>query len=116
MLTLLFIGLTNLFNIIIVNLPYISPQSLNALINYNDISTTPNSGDLFGKPIYLIWIFAFALIGACVGGLGYGLVYTSSGSTAGLDFLSAYLQKKKQISIASVNKIINLFVIIIVVV
>lgn len=116
LLTLLFIALTNVFNIIIVELPYINPAHLDALINYNDLANTKNHADLFGRPIYLIWIFAFALIGACVGGLGYGLVYTSSGSTAGLDFLSAYLQKKKQISIASVNKIINLFVIVIVVI
>ncbi len=109
LLTIAFLIFQNLINLVIVNLPYINPEKLNMIINFDEISKTGSGGALNKQPIYLIWLFVFAFISAIVCGAGYSLIYMGGGSSAGTDFIGAYFQKKKRISIASVNQIINIF-------
>jgi len=61
---------------------------------------------------YRMWLFLFALVGGSIYGLSSGLVYYANGSTGGTDFVSMYFSIKKNKSIGTINKFINIFILI----
>ena len=106
LLTLLGMVFQNIINLIITNLPFVNPGNLHFLINYNDLASGNGGGN--GQPYYLLWLFLFGFISAILAGIGYSFLYRSGGSSAGIDFISGYYQKKYNISIASINIAINI--------
>lgn len=113
-LSVLCLALQNLFNLIMQQFGALRPAKFWLLINYENISSSVLDAHQ-DNPIYLVWLFVFALIAGLICGAGYSIIYRTGGSTAGTDFVSGYYQKKYNISIASISRIINICLVIIVI-
>lgn len=108
-LTLIYSIVTIIFDLILQNIPYISPNDLSLLIDYNLISNVPGA---WGA---IIWIFAFAIFGGVMNGFSYSITYKANSSTGGSDWITYYYSKKLNKDIGSLNIKINIFILIIVI-
>ncbi|ATZ21489.1 YitT family ABC transporter [Mesoplasma tabanidae] len=108
-LTLIYSIVSIFFDLILQNIPYINPNELSLLIDYNLISTLPGA---WGA---IIWIFAFAIFGGMINGFSYSITYKGNASTGGSDWITYYYSKKLNKDIGSLNIKINIFILFIVI-
>ncbi|ASZ09030.1 YitT family protein [Mesoplasma chauliocola] len=108
-LTVIYSVVTIFFDLILQNVPYISPNDLSLLIDYNLISTMPGA---WGA---IVWIFVFAIFGGIVNGFSYSIIYKANASTGGSDWITYYYSKKLNKDIGSINIKINIAILFIVI-
>ncbi|QVK03160.1 YitT family ABC transporter [Mycoplasma mycoides] len=99
--SLLYILLSIGWNQIITRLPIINPNEWSLIINYKLISSLPTEWSS------KLWLFVFSIFGGFFLGITYSLTYRVGSSTAGTDFISAYVSKKYNKQIGSINMKIN---------
>lgn len=106
-LSLAFMLFQNLYNFIIRSIKVLNTNYFQVLIDYLkfDHQTTLHSTE----PDHLLWLFIFALFGAFFVAVGASFIYRAGGSTGGVDFVSAYFQKQRQVSIGKINFFVNIF-------
>ena len=103
-LTTAFILFQNLNNLIIENINFLNPTHLMFLIDFQEIMLR----NIKNGPENLIWLFVFALIGGIIASPGFAIIYRAGGSTGGIDIIGAYIVKKRSISLASINMVLNI--------
>ncbi|ATQ35431.1 hypothetical protein MENTO_v1c02810 [Mesoplasma entomophilum] len=108
-LTLIYSVVSIFFDLILQNVPYINPNELSLLIDYNLISSVPGA---WGA---IIWIFGFAIFGGMINGFSYSITYKANASTGGSDWITYYYSKKLNKDIGSLNIKINIFILFIVI-
>ncbi|AGM25004.1 YitT family protein [Spiroplasma chrysopicola] len=107
--TIIYVLFQNGFHFAFAFIPVINPTEFNLIVNYNDINTFHNS-----QGMYQIWLFVFATVAGVLNGISFGIVYKGGSSTAGIDFVLAYYSTKYKKSIANYNRVVNYFIILIV--
>ncbi|UKS54145.1 YitT family ABC transporter [Mycoplasma feriruminatoris] len=105
--SLLYILLSIGWNQIITRLPVINPSEWSLIINYKIISSLPSEWSS------KLWLFVFSIFGGFFLGLTYSLTYRVGSSTAGTDFISAYVSKKYSKQIGSINMKINFILLVV---
>lgn len=108
-LTLIYSIVSIFFDLILQNIPYINPNQLSLLIDYNLISNVPGA---WGA---IIWIFAFAIFGGMINGFSYSITYKANSSTGGSDWITYYYSKKLNKDIGSINIKINILILFVVI-
>lgn len=108
--TIVYIILQNGFHFALAYIPFINPSSFHFIVDYANLDLYQNSGGM-----YQIWLFVFAGAAGLLNGVAYGLLYKGGSSSAGTDFVLAYYSVKHKKSIANYNRIINYFIVIIMV-
>ena len=119
--SLIKIGVRFSFNTIIYMLLQIVINSLIVLHNNfleNNLHFFTNFFYLWknhaNNPGYRIWLFLFALVGGSILGISMGLVYYGNSSTGGTDFITMYYSVKRNKSIGRINKYVNIFILLII--
>lgn len=109
--TIIYIILQNSFHFIFAYIPFINPTEFCFIVNYKNLILYYNSNGM-----YQIWLFIYAIIAGILNGIAFGLLYKSGSSAGGTDFIVAYYSMKKKRSIAKYNRLINYFIVIIMII
>ncbi|WP_031542892.1 YitT family ABC transporter [Mesoplasma photuris] len=99
--TIIWIGFSIAFDFILKAIPYLRPEDMQFIIDYQLISSLSSEWNS------TIWLFIFAIFAGIVNGWSYGIVYRAGSSTGGIDFVSMFYSKHKNKAIGTLNMKIN---------